>query len=158
MCRFSLVSTLFGPLWGSLESKQEGGDRLETREMIFITAARTLQTLSREQLHTRYVMPLPHQRCFPRCIAEQTLYSEYVFHAGILSGGRLTLQIAHLGSSRTWLFQTRLFAIFAQKRSFAPFCALMNFLRLRAFALICALLRSFALFCAHLRLSASDRV
>ena len=50
----------------------------------------------------------------------------------------------HFGSSQTWLFQTWLFAIFTQERSFAlvaPFYALLHFfadLRLRSFVLICA--------------------
>ena len=79
------------------------------------------------------------------------------------------------GSSQTWLF-----AIFTWKRSSALFGALLRSfanLRLRPFALICALLRpsapfcalcallrsfapfcklAFALLCAHLRSSASD--
>ena len=56
-----------------------------------------------------------------------------------------------LGSSQTWLFQTWLFAFYAEAlfrallRSFAD-------LRLRSFALICALLRAFACFCVRPRL------
>ena len=60
-----------------------------------------------------------------------------------------------IGSSQTWLFQTWLFAIFVQKRSVAPFCALLRSfadLRLHSFARIWALLRSIACFCVPPRL------
>ena len=57
--------------------------------------------------------------------------------------------VSLFGSSQTWLFQTRLFAIFTRKRSFALFCALLRSfmdLRRRSFALISVLLCAFACF------------
>ena len=67
-----------------------------------------------------------------------------------------------LGSSKTLLFQTWLFALFTRMRSFALSCTLLRSfalfcersfanLRLRSFALICALLRAFACICLFLR-------
>ena len=65
------------------------------------------------------------------------------------------LFLKRVGSSQIWLFQTWLFAIFTQKRSFALFCTLLRSFALFCallYALICALLRTFACFCVRPRL------